>query len=205
MQEWNSPAIDKMVTLMIQRSLAKADFYSDDTVVELAKGVSKKAHGVFLRARFAVNELREGWSAGLTLAEIKKSLEKFPDELEDIYARVLKNLKPEQRQEAAYLLQLVCYAKRTLTLHELYVAMVHAAGGEDLHIKQISEREIEGFKKKSSQLREVYSRCFRVANHASTRDPMMSHTRAGRATSCLSTCFTGLFAPIWTLMDGPSF
>lgn len=31
MQEWNSPAIDKMVTLTIQRSLAKANFYSDDT------------------------------------------------------------------------------------------------------------------------------------------------------------------------------
>ena len=158
MQEWNSPAIDKMVTLTIQRSLAKGDFYSDDTVVELAKGVSKKAHGVFLRARFAVNELREGWSAGLTLAEIKKSLKKVPDELEDIYARILKNLKPEQRQEAAYLLQLVCYAKRTLTLDELYVAMAHAAGGQDLHIKQISEREIERFEEKDLR---SYWRCTR--------------------------------------------
>lgn len=194
-----------MITLTIQRSLAKAGFCSNDTVVELAKGVSKKAHGVFLWARFAVNGLRERWSAGLTLAEIKKSLKNFPDELEDIYARILKNLKPEQRQEAAYLLQLVCYAKGTLTLDELYVAMAHAAGGQAVHIKQISEREIQRFKKNSSQLLEVYSRCFRVANHASTREAMMSRTRAGRATSCLSTCFTGLFAPIWTLMDGPSF
>lgn len=42
MQEWNSPAIDKMVTLTIQRSLAKADFYSDDTVVDSPKGFLRR-------------------------------------------------------------------------------------------------------------------------------------------------------------------
>ena len=148
MQDWNTPAIDTMVTLTIQRSVAGSNFYSDSQVVELAKGISEKAQGVFLWARFAVNELRDGWSAGLDLAELQMRLDKVPIELEDIYARIFKKVKPEQCQEAAFLLQLVCYAKRTLTLEELYVATAHAANGQGPFAKEITVFAIQRFEKR---------------------------------------------------------
>ena len=147
MQEWNSPAIDKMVTLGIQRDVAASGFYKRKEVVELANGISKKAQGVFLWARFAIEELRDGWSEGLDLKELQKRLENVPEELEGIYARIFRKLRPEQRQQAAYMLQLVCYAKRLLTLRELYVATAHAASGRRPLVKQISARDMEDFEK----------------------------------------------------------
>ena len=146
MQELNTPAIDNMVTLRIQR--VTSGFYNHEEVMELAKGISKKAQGVFLWARFAIDELRDGWSEGLDLEELQKRLENVPEELEGIYARIFRKLRPEQKQQAAYMLQLVCYAKRTLTLRELYVATVHAAGGRGALIKQISARDMEDFERR---------------------------------------------------------
>ena len=147
MQDFNTPAIDKMVTLRIQRDMETSDFYKYNEVVELAKGISKKAQGVFLWARFAIEELRDGWSERLDLEELQKRLKKVPEDLEDIYARIFRKLRPEQRQQAAYILQLVCYAKRTLTLVELYVATAHAASGRRPLVKQISARDMKDFEK----------------------------------------------------------
>lgn len=148
MQEWNTPGIDKMVTLSIQRDVAESGFYNDNEVVQLAEEISNKAQGVFLWARFAVKELRDGWSKGLDLAELQMRLEKVPEELEDIYARIFRQLEPKQKQEAAYLLQLVCYAKRTLTLDELYVALAHATGGQGPFAKGMTALAIQKFEKR---------------------------------------------------------
>ena len=147
MQEWNYPAIDKMVTLRIQRDMATSGFYNHKELVELAKGISKKAQGVFLWARFAMDELRDGWSERLDLEELQKRLDNISEELEDIYTRIFRKLRPEQRQLTAYMLQLVCYAKRTLTLRELYVATAHAASGRRPLVKQLSVRDLEDFEK----------------------------------------------------------
>ena len=149
MQDWNYPAIDKMVKVRIQRDMATSGFYDREEVVELAKGISEKAQGVFLWARFAIEELRDGLSEGLDLKELQKRLENVPEELESIYARIFRELiRPDQRQQAAYMLQLVCYAKRTLTLRELYVATAHAANEDWLLDSQISAHDIQDFEKR---------------------------------------------------------
>ena len=147
MQEWNLHAIDKMVTLRIQRDMATSGFYERKEIVELAHGISKMAQGVFLWARFAIEELRDGWSEGLDLEHLQRRLENVPEELEDIYARIFKKLRPEQRQQAAYMLQLVCHAKRTLTLRELYVATAHAASRQPPPVQQIRTRDMDDFEK----------------------------------------------------------
>lgn len=145
MQEWNGPAIDKMVTSRISRDMTASGFYDYEEVVELAKGISKKAQGVFLWARFAIDELRDGWSERLNLKQLQKRLEIIPEKLEDIYARIFRKMKPERRQQAAYMLQLVLYAKRTLNLHEFYVATAHAAGRKEQLVKRLIARDIRDF------------------------------------------------------------
>lgn len=161
MQEWNTPGIGKMVTLSIERDVAESGFYNDNEVVKLAIGISKKAQGVFLWARFAVNELRNGWSMGLDLAELQMRLEKVPEELEDICARIFRKLEPKQKREVAYLLQLVCYAKRTLTLDELYIALAHAPGGQGPIPKEITELAIQRFERKILAVTEGVLEVFR--------------------------------------------
>ena len=148
MQDWNTSAIDKMVTLTIQKSVAGSGFYDDDGVVELAKMISEKAQGVFLWARFAINELRDGWSEGLELVELQKRLENVPEELEDIYARILGKIKLEQRQQAVYMFQLVCYAQETLTVSELYIATTLATGSRGPPMQRISAHDIQQFKRR---------------------------------------------------------
>ena len=148
MQDWNASAIDKMVTLTIQKSVAGSGFYDNDGVVELAKMISEKAQGVFLWARFAINELRDGWSEGLELAELQKRLENVPEELEDIYARILVKIRLELRQQAVYMFQLVCYAQETLTVSELYVATTLATGSRGPPMQRISAHDIQQFRRR---------------------------------------------------------
>ena len=148
MQDYNRSGIDRMVTLTIQRSVAGSGFYDDKDVVQLAQEITEKAHGVFLWARFAIDELRDGWSVGLDLAALQKRLENVPDELEHIYARIFRKMRPEQCQEAAQMLQLVCYAYETLSLRQLYVAMELAAGRQGPLGEQISARDMQQFRRR---------------------------------------------------------
>ena len=130
MQDENKPAIEKMVERTLQESVGRSGFYSDDQYVEHAEGISEKANGVFLWAQFAVTELRAGWSEGDEFWKLQKRLEEIPGELEDIYARILTKIKPNKRQHAASMLQLVCYAKKLLTVPELSLALMQTDNEE---------------------------------------------------------------------------
>ena len=123
MQDKNKPAIERMVEHTLQESVGKSEFYSDDEYVKLAEGISEKANGVFLWAHFAVIEIRAGWIVGEECWKLQKRLEGIPEQLEDIYARIIRRIKPDERQQAASMLQLVCYAKRLLTVSELFYAL----------------------------------------------------------------------------------
>lgn len=123
MQDYNKPAIEYMVKDTIRNSVGRADFYVDHEVDELAERISEEADGVFPWARFAVKELRDGLSTCVDLSKLQSRLKNVPKDLEDIFARILKSLQPDQRQDAARLLQLVCHARRLLTVQELAFAL----------------------------------------------------------------------------------
>lgn len=131
MQDQNKPAIKRMVDHTLQESMERSGFYSNHEYISLAEEISEKADGVFLWARFAVKELRAAWVRGEELERLQKRLEEIPGELEDIYARILERIKPYERQHAAYMLQLVCYAKRLLTVPELFHALTQIDNKED--------------------------------------------------------------------------
>lgn len=132
MQDKNKPAIKKMVEHTLQKSVGSSGFYSNDEYVELAEGISEKANGVFLWAHFAVIELRAGWIEGEGFQELQERLEKIPEKLEDIYARILTKIEPNKRQHAASMLQLVCYAKKLLTVPELFHALTQTESEETI-------------------------------------------------------------------------
>ncbi|KAG6988517.1 hypothetical protein G7Y79_00072g097790 [Physcia stellaris] len=152
MQDLNRPGIDKMVNLTIQNSMAKSGFYDDEDIVQLADEISEKANGMFLWARFAINEIRDGWTEGSDLESLRKKLDDVPAELEHIYARILSRVKSDQRHEAAHMLQLVCYAIESLPLQELYVATMLAAGRKSCSWQEITHSNIERFQKRIQAL-----------------------------------------------------
>ena len=132
MQDENKLAIERMVEHTLQESVGRSGFYSDDEYVELAEGISEKANGVFLWAHFAVIEIRAGWIVGEECWKLQKRLEGIPEQLEDIYARIIRRIKPDERQHAASMLQLVCYAKKLLTVSELFYALAQTNDEETL-------------------------------------------------------------------------
>ena len=148
MMNFNTPAISKMVTLELQKWMTGSDFDTDQDVVLLAEDIATKANGVFLWAHFAILQLRDGRSEGDSLTELRDRLQVIPKKLEDIYAKIFRNLNMKQRQEAAHMLQLVCYAKRILTVCELFVATAYAASEERPRIEQVSACDIDKFERK---------------------------------------------------------
>ena len=147
MEEQNTPAINTMVRQTIQ-FMTGPSFYDSSVAVDLAGKISQLAKGVFLWARFAIEEVRDGLSEGMELPELYRKLDNVPQELEEIYARILERLKPEDRQKSTHMLQLVCYAQENLTLGELYVATALASNEQGPVVEQMSEVEIQRFEKK---------------------------------------------------------
>ena len=125
MQEWNHEGIREYASQTLQRSLATSGFYKNRELVTLAQEIAARSEGVFLWAHFAINELRNGWARAddLDMSSLRRKLDKIPSELDGIYSRILQSLQPDDRMSVGYMLQLICYARRDLSLDELWVAM----------------------------------------------------------------------------------
>ena len=91
-------------------------------ISHLSQTVAERAEGVFLWARFALEELILGHFSGESLEEILMRLDTIPSDLEEIYDRILSRMEPLAKKECLTMLELVCFAKRTLTWQEHLVA-----------------------------------------------------------------------------------
>ena len=92
-------------------------------ISELSRLVATRAEGVFLWARFALEQLLQGHSSGETLGEMSVRLDSISGDIEDIYDRMLGRLEPLAKKECMIMLQLVCFAKHKLLWQELCVAI----------------------------------------------------------------------------------
>ena len=98
----------------------------DPDVSHLSHSIAERADGMFLWARFALDELIQGYSEAETLVELKRRLEEVPHDLGEIYDRMVARLEPAAKEECMVMLQLVCFAKRPLKWQELCVAIKFA-------------------------------------------------------------------------------
>ena len=124
MQDWNHGGIRQYAGPTLRRSLATSGFYRDKEIVSLSEEIAARSEGVFLWAHFAINQLRNGWARAddLDMSSLRKKLNNVPSELDQIYSRILQSLHPDDRRSVGYMLQLICYARRTLSQDELWVA-----------------------------------------------------------------------------------
>ena len=147
MQDWNHGSICEYASVTLQRSLATSGFNKNRELVSLAKEIAARSEGVFLWAHFAINELRNGWARAddLDMPSLRKKLNKVPSELDQIYSRILQSLQPDDRISVGHMLQLICHARRILSLDELWVAMERVKSRAKVvltpwHLKRFEQR-----------------------------------------------------------------
>ena len=104
----------------------------------LSQLIAERAEGVFLWARFALEELVQGYSSGDTFEEISERLNSIPDSLEEVFDRMLGRVEPLAKKECMVMLQLVRFARSPLSLQEHYAATKFAMG-RDLVIVELTD------------------------------------------------------------------
>ena len=169
MSNHNASGIQSYCSLRLKEM--KLGDLEDLNTSRLSHIIAERAEGVFLWVRFAMDELFEGHSSGATFEEILERLSSIPDSLEAVYDRLLDRMNPLAKRECMFMLQLVCFAKRTLSLEEHHAATEFAMD-RDLVIIEPTD-------------------CFR--NKVSWRRPEMYDTYAKR----LRAISVGLLELVW--------
>ena len=124
LSEHNASAIESYCYRTLREFDSAVGGNSD--ISKLSRLITERAEGVFLWARFALRELMQADCEGETLDELEPRLQKIPQDLGEIYDRILARLEPPAKEECMIMLQLVCFAKRPLAWPELCVAIKFA-------------------------------------------------------------------------------
>lgn len=177
LQDHNLDGINKYISLTLQQGLSQASDAS--SLLSLTGRLAQRAEGVFLWASFAIRDLMEGYAYGDSLQELSMRLEKIPNDLQNIYARIFHKLKPEQMGEVSLIFALVCHSMRPLSLEELSIALEVAMGK---HLGSMEVFNAANFERRivarSGGLLEVASQVFQ---HPTRSSPVkLLHETVGR-------------------------
>ena len=107
MQDHNTLAIEKYVRNMLDSRILP----DDQDRVAFSELVAGKAEGVFLWARFAVEEVINSVLQGENLDQSNRRLDEVPSEMNGIYTKIFGRMSPGDQHEARLMFQLVCFAK----------------------------------------------------------------------------------------------
>jgi hypothetical protein len=146
MQDHNEDGIISYVFQTIDDVLPAAK--RDARMMKLCTSISKRAEGVFLWARFAMEELIDGFCRGDQDSELLARLEDIPQDLEQIYARIIGRLKPQERREGIFALLIAGFAERPMALQEFSVALDLAMGSCKELPKASDDSQTELFSKR---------------------------------------------------------
>lgn len=127
-------------------------------ISRLSRVITEQAKGVFLWVRFALDEVVKGYCGGESFEELIVRLQSFPDDLKDVYDRMLSRIEQTAKQECMFMLQLVCFAKRSLSWKELVVATDTAMDkdvsiNERIHVDDDSENAPKAYSTFAKRLR----------------------------------------------------
>ena len=89
---------------------------------QLINNVTIKASGVFLWVDIVTHSLLEGLSDGEHLSELQERLDELPDELENLFWKILDSLSPQQFERASHLFQIYRAARKPVIVIKLSYA-----------------------------------------------------------------------------------
>ena len=122
-QQHTRPDIKIYVHGRIESSLAAyAGSFSRSELGVLTDEITNKASGVFLWVRLVVEELIEGIIDGSNIVQLRQILAQIPEELQDLYRRVLQARKNQYAYESYVMFQIVMHAYEPLSLRHLIAA-----------------------------------------------------------------------------------
>jgi hypothetical protein len=127
LQDYNDNGIKSYIDhrLKIATQYPNKPAYFEPSLVKFVEFIAKRSHGVFLWARFAIDEFLVGMAGGDEEKEIWARLQALPDELEEIYARIIKRtiLNCGSSEETSIMLQIAYFTCRSLSLQEFYTVV----------------------------------------------------------------------------------
>ena len=134
MQNYNYDGINKYVVWRFETVALNTNNNTnpEPRILALSISITTRSLGVFLWARFAVDELIEGIAGGEDSEQLEVRLSNIPPDLEDLYSRILQRIKEKHAanfKETSILIQLTCWAQRPLRLGELFVAFTFEMQG----------------------------------------------------------------------------
>ena len=122
-QQYTRQDIKIYVRGRIESSLAAyAGSYSPRELGILTDELTNKASGVFLWVRLVVEELIEGIIDGSNIVQLRQILSQIPEELRDLYRRVLQARKNHYAHESYVMFQIVIHVYKPLSLRHLIAA-----------------------------------------------------------------------------------
>ena len=110
-------------TLMSEDSKELLASYDESEVQWLVQEIAAKASGVFLWVTFVCRSLQEGLREGDTLDELKAKLSRLPPDLEELFRHTLNTIRPEHKQHATEIFEIVRHADEPLSLLKLSIAL----------------------------------------------------------------------------------
>lgn len=124
----------------INHEVSQLNIYDEDVYTEITLRLEEKARGMFLWVALMIEELHR---PQFDDSDYLETLNHLPDDLDDLYGRILMNLpsRPRERDRSKLLLQLVLFAGRPLSLQEIGAAMKVTIGQRKLKILDLSSDE----------------------------------------------------------------
>ncbi|KAM0585706.1 hypothetical protein ACHAP6_006023 [Verticillium nonalfalfae] len=89
-----------------------------DEFQELKKAIIKKANGIFLWVRLALDRVTKAVRDGGTSDEIRETIDELPGELSGIFEMLLGHPAQKHREETHAMLSMALTAKKPLTIEE---------------------------------------------------------------------------------------
>jgi hypothetical protein len=125
---------------------------------QLMENITRKASGVFLWVVLVVRSLIEGLTDGDRISDLQRRLDELPEELEDLFKKMLKSLKPAYFKHASQLFQIFQASKTRPTL--LVLSFADEEDDEYALRKEVSPlTDDETFYRAMSMKRRLDSRC----------------------------------------------
>ncbi|KAJ0109453.1 hypothetical protein J7T55_000378 [Diaporthe amygdali] len=98
-------------------------------MADLVSFIVDTASGVFLWVRLVVHELLRAVRDGATFTELVDKAHEIPGDLDSYFSRFIDSIRPEYRQEASYLFQIVLHDEHSFTsLHGLRLLDLASVG-----------------------------------------------------------------------------
>ena len=114
------------VQLYVSERMKEAEPLLGEATNLIARKIIEKARGVFLWVKLVIDSLQRGWRRYESLDRLERRLHNMPPDLADVYQRIIKDMDPEEMEEACLLLAITVFAQRPLLVRELYHAFIHS-------------------------------------------------------------------------------